>query len=77
MDGRVLADKAREVRPGLPVLLTSGHAPDQASGEGVVTEGTHFLPKPFTDAELAQKVREALDGAPSERTARQPGSPLR
>jgi two-component system cell cycle sensor histidine kinase/response regulator CckA len=61
MDGKELADRAREYRPGLPILFTSGHARDRLSKGGAVEAGTHFLPKPFSGVELAHKVREALD----------------
>jgi two-component system, cell cycle sensor histidine kinase and response regulator CckA len=61
MDGTELADRAREHRPRLAVVFTSGHARDRMPRGGAVAEGTHFLPKPFSGAELAGKVREALD----------------
>jgi CheY-like chemotaxis protein len=61
MDGKELADRAREHRPELAVLFTSGHTRDRIARGGAVEEGIHFLPKPFSGIELARKVREALD----------------
>jgi two-component system cell cycle sensor histidine kinase/response regulator CckA len=61
MDGKELADRARECRPELAVLFTSGHARDRIATEGAVEEGVHFIPKPFSGAELGRKVRETLD----------------
>ncbi len=49
IDGRSLAARARELRPGVAVLLMSGYARDlQPSGEMPV-----LLPKPFSRQELA------------------------
>ena len=61
MDGKELAGRAREYRPGLAILFTSGHAQDRISRGGAVERGTHFLPKPFSGIELAQKIRDTLD----------------
>jgi CheY-like chemotaxis protein len=52
ISGVTVAKQARELRPGLRILLVSGS--DNASG--LVT-----LEKPFSMTALAQKVREALD----------------
>jgi CheY-like chemotaxis protein len=59
MSGRTLADKARELRPGLAVLFTSGYT----QGELKQQDPDHpelLLGKPYRRAELASKVREAL-----------------
>jgi nitrogen-specific signal transduction histidine kinase/CheY-like chemotaxis protein len=60
LGGRELAEAALELRPGLKVLFMSGHTQDIVLKEGV-QKGIPFLQKPFTGAELARKVREALD----------------
>jgi CheY-like chemotaxis protein len=59
MSGRVLADKARELRPRLAVLFTSGYTQDAVirKDEG---HPELLLGKPYRRAELARKVREAL-----------------
>jgi PAS domain S-box-containing protein len=57
ISGVELARAAREVRPGLPVLLTSGFM-----GEGAVFETAEFplLDKPYETAALAGKLRAVL-----------------
>jgi PAS domain S-box-containing protein len=63
INGWELADRAQLARPGLPVLLSSGYALEtlikhgRASGESVI------LTKPYRKAELARRLREALNGA--------------
>ncbi|MBM1171219.1 response regulator [Microvirga arabica] len=54
MTGTELADKAREVRSGLGILLVTGYADPKR-----VPEGYLMLHKPFTRADLAAKVGEA------------------
>jgi CheY-like chemotaxis protein len=61
MSGRAVADRLREIRPGLKVVYMSGYTDEAISHRGVLHEGTAFLEKPFTPASLARKVREVLD----------------
>jgi CheY-like chemotaxis protein len=57
LDPRVLAGRLREGRPGLPVVFMSG----QVDGSLPALEGgCHFLPKPFTPAQVRQTVEQAL-----------------
>jgi two-component system cell cycle sensor histidine kinase/response regulator CckA len=61
MSGPRLAEQLRTRRPTLRVLYLSGYSEDEldrASGTG---PDTAFLPKPYTGASLARKVREVLD----------------
>jgi len=62
MTGRQLADRARELRPDLPVLFTTGYARNAIVHGGILDPGTHLLPKPFTYAALGDKIRALLDG---------------
>jgi signal transduction histidine kinase/DNA-binding response OmpR family regulator len=62
MTGRQLADQARRQRPELLVLFTTGYARNAIVHGGILDPGTHLLPKPFTLAALAAKVRSMLDG---------------
>jgi PAS domain S-box-containing protein len=62
MGGRELAAELVRQRPGLRVLFTSGYSTEMP-GVGRGGLGAAFLPKPYTAAELAAKVREVL-GAP-------------
>ena len=60
MGGRELAERLREIRPGLPVLFMSGYADDDRTREGVSDLRVAFLAKPFTTATLVNAVRDAL-----------------
>ena len=62
MLGPALVRELRKDRPALPVLFMSGHT-DEILRDGLLDPATPFLSKPFTPSELAQKVREVLDGA--------------
>jgi signal transduction histidine kinase/DNA-binding response OmpR family regulator len=62
MTGRQLADTAQRQRPDLLVLFTTGYARNAIVHGGILDPGTHLLPKPFTLAALAEKVRSLLDG---------------
>ncbi|MFP3368434.1 MULTISPECIES: response regulator [unclassified Pseudomonas] len=55
MRGEVLAVKARELRPLLPVLFASGYA-DSIN----VPEGMHLIGKPFSIDQLRDKVMAIL-----------------
>lgn len=61
MNGIDLARAARRRRPDLKVLLTSGYAGFDSGARS----STEFpvLPKPYRRAELARRVRAALDAA--------------
>ena len=61
MNGRALADRVGERWSGMKVLYTSGYTDDAIAQHGVLNEGAIFVSKPFTAAELIQKVREVLD----------------
>ena len=65
MGGRELADHLKAGRRETKVLYVSGYTDDAILHKGVSETGTAFLPKPFTAAELAHKVREVLDAAPA------------
>jgi PAS domain S-box-containing protein len=60
MNGRELADAALRLRPGLPVLFTSGYSEDAIIHHGRLDAGVHLLAKPYRREELARRVRGAL-----------------
>ena len=61
IDGRRLAEMARERRPELKVLFTTGYTRNAVVHNGILDPGVAFLPKPFTLHELARKMREVLE----------------
>jgi hypothetical protein len=66
MGGKVMADWLKATYPSLKILFTSGYTDDAITQHGVLEPGVAFLPKPYTPAVLARRVRELLD---------QPGPP--
>jgi len=63
MNGRQLAETARRLTPGLPVLLITGHGGDAA---GLMARNGHdmeVLGKPFDLEQLAERVRTLLSQA--------------
>jgi PAS domain S-box-containing protein len=61
MGGRDLAKNVAPRAPELKVLYLSGYTDSVVLRQGMLDPGSFFLQKPFTPAELARKVREALD----------------
>ena len=62
VSGKGLAKELLTARPRLKVLYMSGYADEAIVHHGVLDAGTHFIGKPFSAADLAQKVRDVLDG---------------
>ncbi|NLF29590.1 MAG: response regulator [Planctomycetes bacterium] len=60
MDGRDLAGRILQLHPDIRRLFISGYAPDVIAHRGVLDANVHFIQKPFTRNDLAEKVREAL-----------------
>jgi signal transduction histidine kinase len=61
LNGRELADEARKRWPGLKVVLTTGYTRDAIVRQGMLEAGVELIVKPFTEADLARKIREVLD----------------
>jgi len=59
--GRELARQVVAHSPDTKVLYMSGYATNAIVHHVELDSGTFFLPKPFTPALLAAKVREVLD----------------
>jgi signal transduction histidine kinase/integral membrane sensor domain MASE1 len=60
MKGTELARRIHEVRPDLPVLLTTGYGGDLSSDAVEGADFTETLSKPFTPQTLAASIRRAL-----------------
>jgi PAS domain S-box-containing protein len=63
MNGRQLATAAREIRPSLKVLFTSGYTENAIVHHGRLDDGVQLLSKPYRLAELATKVRAVLNSS--------------
>jgi CheY-like chemotaxis protein len=63
MSGWELADQAQRIRPGLPVLFTSGYALETLVEQGRAHAQAIVLTKPYRKVELAQRLRDALAAA--------------
>lgn len=61
MNGRQLADRVHEIKPGLKILYMSGFTRNAIVHNGTLDAGVNLLAKPFTLEELSQKVKTALD----------------
>ena len=68
MNGRQVAEAARERWPGLPVLFITGYA-----GE-VLPPGVEVIGKPFALDALVRRVRAALEAAGRRKPDRDPGA---
>ena len=63
MNGGELAAEACKRNAKLKVLYCSGYARDTVAHEGLLEEGVQFLNKPYTRADLAKRLREALSAS--------------
>jgi CheY-like chemotaxis protein len=63
MTGRQLAQSALEVRPSLPVLFTTGYTRNAIVHQGRLDPGVNLLNKPYTQRDLAEKIRWVIDRA--------------
>jgi signal transduction histidine kinase len=61
MTGPQVAAHARELRPELKVLFTTGYARNAILNQGRLESGAQLITKPFSHEELAAKVRGVLD----------------
>jgi two-component system, cell cycle sensor histidine kinase and response regulator CckA len=63
MSGRDLADRIAELRPGTPVLFTSGYTDGEIVRRGLLHPEAAFIQKPFGPDVIVRIVRERLEGA--------------
>jgi signal transduction histidine kinase/ActR/RegA family two-component response regulator len=61
LNGRQLAEIARQHRPGLKVLFMTGYAEKAAERHTFLAEGMDMVTKPFSIDLLAKKIREMIN----------------
>lgn len=61
-NGRVLADEVTKRYPEILVLFMTGYSRNAIVHQGRLDPGVALIQKPLTQADLAMKVREVLDG---------------
>jgi CheY-like chemotaxis protein len=60
MSGWDLAENARQIRPVLPIVFSSGYALETLIEQGRAPARSSILIKPYRKSELAHQLREAL-----------------
>lgn len=60
LNGRQLADAARELRPSLKILFMTGYAENAALASGFLEPGMEMITKPFAMEALATRIRAML-----------------
>jgi two-component system cell cycle sensor histidine kinase/response regulator CckA len=70
MAGTDAYEKINSVRPGLPVVFTSGYSEQGAYLTAALRAGATVLQKPYGARSLARTVRELLDVAAAPRCSR-------
>jgi PAS domain S-box-containing protein len=65
MTGPELAERVREIKPGMRTLFVSGYTAETVRTRGGLPEGSAFLEKPFDQTSLLRAVVALLDRATS------------
>jgi CheY-like chemotaxis protein len=60
VSSRVMAEKAKELRPTIKVLFTSGYTENTIVHNGRLDPGVQLISKPYGRDQLAQKLRSVL-----------------
>jgi len=60
MNGRQLADLARETRPDLKILFITGYAESVAIADGFLQPGMEMITKPFDLDNLSRRIRDMV-----------------
>jgi len=61
MNGRQVADAARELRAGLKVLFVTGYAENSILGAGQMEDGMEVMTKPFDMVDLGRRIKSMLE----------------
>jgi len=75
LNGRQLADMARESHPGLKVLFMTGYAENVVDGSEFQGDGLEVILKPFSLGELIKRIRKILRSVPPAQPAARAGAP--
>ena len=62
MNGRQLADQARETRPDLKILFITGYAESVVIADGFLQPGMDMITKPFDLDNLSRRIRGMVSG---------------
>ncbi|HBF33602.1 TPA: hybrid sensor histidine kinase/response regulator, partial [Candidatus Sumerlaeota bacterium] len=62
MNGRQVYEAVSAIRPGIKTVFMSGYTDNVIAQHGVLEGSIPFIPKPFSEAVLSQKIQEALQG---------------
>ena len=62
INGRQLADQARETRPDLKILFITGYAESVAIADGFLQPGMEMVTKPFDLDNLSRRIRSMVSG---------------
>jgi len=60
-DGVATARQLRQIRPDLPIILSSGYTEEEATRQFASGDLGGFLQKPYTIKELVAALRTALE----------------
>lgn len=66
MSGSALAERLKTSHPDIKCLFMSGYAPDAVAEHVVLTDGVHFIQKPYSRKDLIEKVKKILEGSPDQ-----------
>jgi DNA-binding response OmpR family regulator len=61
LNGRQLADHAREKRREFKVLFITGYAENATLANGFLEPGMEMITKPFAVEDLARRIREMIE----------------
>ncbi len=63
MNGKELAERLHGAYPAIKCLFMSGYTANVIAHHGIVEAGVHFIEKPASRKDLADKIREVLESA--------------
>lgn len=61
MNGKMVYDAAKAIRPGIKAIFISGYGADRMREAGLTFPAADFVKKPLMPGELLRKLREVLD----------------